>query len=442
MTRRPCPGLRSTRVVACCSMTANGTTQSFSTRSVLNAGALVFAASMILSVGGFVFHAVASRRLGVDDYGALYALISLYTIAGVPASLFSPVVTKYAAEFRALHDDSHVRGLIDLIVRAFGAFGLVYIVLGVALAVPIGSFLHVPGWEIPIVGVMAAIGILSSTLRSIGQGVHDYGAYGLSIASEGVGKVVALLIFSVVGLTIFRGVLSFAIGMLVGVVFVFFPLAKRYFRIGASSVSLDWQRILGTTAGAASLTLTMALIGFGDVLIVKHAFSPSEAGLYSVASLSAKVLLYFVGFVPAILIPQATHRHARGERTRRTLFAACVFVAVVSLAGVAAYRVFGALLLHLLVGPAFDAALPLLPTYAGAMAFLAMTNTLGSYALATHRLAFVVPLVVATIGTLAFIAAAHPSLAAVAQELLVGNIVMFSAVGVPLAIQGLQHIRK
>ena len=423
-------------------MTANGTAQSFSARSIVNAGALLFSATLILSVGGFVFHAIASRRLGVGDYGALYALISLYTIAVIPASLFSPVVTKYAAEFRALHDDSHVRGLIDLIVRAFGAFGLAYIALGLTLAFPIGTFLHIPGWEIPIVGVMAAIGILSSTLRAIGQGVHDYAAYGFSMATEGFGKVVVLLAFCLIGLTIFRGALSFAIGMFIGGLCIFVPLARRYFRIAASSVALDWKRILGTTAGAASLTLTMTLIGFGDVLIVKHAFPAAEAGLYSVASLSAKVLFYFVNFVPGILIPQATHRHARGERTRRTLFAACVFVAIVSLSGVVAYQLFGAVLLHTLSGRAFDAALPLLPTYAGAMAFLAITNTLGSYALATHRLAFAIPLVLATLGTLVLIAAVHPSLSAVVNELLLGTFVMFAALAVPLGVQGLQHIRK
>ncbi len=423
-------------------MAANGTVQTFSARSILNASALVFAASMILSGGGFVFHAIASRRLGVGDYGALYALVSLYAIAVTPASLFVPVVTKYAAEFRALHDDSHVRGLIDLILRAFGVFGLAYILVAVLLAKPIGTFLHLPGWEIPIVGVMAGVGILSAALRAIGQGVHDYSAYGLSMASEGIGKVVVLLAFAALGLTIFRGVLAFTLGILIGALFIFVPLGRRYFNVVRSKVTLDWRRILGTTAGAASLTLTMTLIGFGDVLIVKHAFPASEAGLYSAASLSAKILLYFVGFVPAILIPQATHRHARGERTRRTLGAACVFVAVVSLIGVAAYATLGSFVLHALVGHAFDAALSLLPVYAGAMAFLAMTNTLGSYALATHRLAFVVPLLVTTVATLAFIAVVHPSLAAVVNELLVGNIVMFTALGVPLGIQGIQHIRK
>ncbi|HET9031005.1 MAG TPA: hypothetical protein VFN49_12600, partial [Candidatus Aquilonibacter sp.] len=73
-------------------MTAGGPSQTFSLRSIFSAGALVFGASMILSVGGFAFHALASRRLGVEDYGALYALISLYGIAVIPSALFGPVL--------------------------------------------------------------------------------------------------------------------------------------------------------------------------------------------------------------------------------------------------------------------------------------------------------------------------------------------------------------
>src|SRR6202012_4347117 len=43
---------------------------------IVRQGVVVFAASMILNLGGFIFHAVASRRIGVVDYGVLYALIS------------------------------------------------------------------------------------------------------------------------------------------------------------------------------------------------------------------------------------------------------------------------------------------------------------------------------------------------------------------------------
>ena len=62
--------------------------------------------------------------------------------------------------------------------------------------------------------------------------------------------------------------------------------------------------------------------------------------------------------------------------------------------------------------------------------------------MSTHRLGFVVPLLLATIGTLAVIAFVHPTLAAVVWELAVGNIVMVLERSLlRLAIQGLREIR-
>ncbi len=396
---------------------------------------------MTLSVGGFLFHAIASRRLGVDAYGTFYALISLYTLVGFPVAVFAPVVTKYSAEFGALHDDAHVRGLIGLIVRIFVVVGAIYVVAGFALAIPLARYLHVAPWAIPIVGVMAAGGILSATMRAIGQGVHAYRAYAWSLAGEGVVKVVALALLAAIGLSTIGATSAFLVGIVAGAAIIAITLINKYRGIKPSAVLLDWRRIFATTTGAAVLTLTMAAMGFADVLVVKHAFSAQQAGLYSVASLCGKILLYFVGFVPAILIPQATHRHARGERTRKILLAAVLFISIVAVAGVLAFHYGGLLVLHVLTGHAFDAALPLLPGYAAAMAALAMTNGLGSYGLSTHRLAFVVPLLLATIGTLITIALVHPNLGAVVAELLIGNLVMVLAVAAPLAIQALRDAR-
>jgi len=396
---------------------------------------------MALSIGGFAFHAIASRKLGVDAYGTLYALISLYGLASLPVSVFTPVVTRYSAEFGALHDDAHVRGLIGFIMRVFVVLGAAYVIAGFTLAGPLASFLHVAPWEIPIVGVMSAVATLSSTMRAIGQGVHAYGAYTLSMASEGLFKVLALLVFVSIGLTTLGATGAFLCGMTAGAAFIALPLFKRYRGMTSAPVHLDWRRIFATTAGAAVLTLTMAAMGFADVLIVKHVFPANDAGLYSAASLCGKILLYFVGFVPAVLVPQVTHRHARGEQTRKILWGSVLFIAIVSAIGVLAFHYAGFLVLHILTGHAFDAALPLLPIYAAAMAALAMTYSLGSYGISTHRLAFVVPLLLATAGTLVLIALFHPTLMAVVDEMLVGNGVMALAVIVSLSIQGLRGTR-
>jgi hypothetical protein len=76
------------------------------------------------------------------------------------------------------------------------------------------------------------------------------------------------------------------------------------------------------------------------------------------------------------------------------------------------------------------------------MAALAMTNSLGSYGISTHRLGFALPLLVAVAGTLWTIAVVHPTLSAVVHELMIGNVVMIAVVGASLAIQGRKSLRR
>jgi hypothetical protein len=91
--------------------------------------------------------------------------------------------------------------------------------------------------------------------------------------------------------------------------------------------------------------------------------------------------------------------------------------------------------LHALVGHAFDAAAPLLVTYGTAMVLLALTNALTFYGIATHRLAFTVPLLVCTLGTLAAIALIHTTLGTVVEIMVVGNAVAALAVAISLTLQ-------
>lgn len=410
-------------------------------RDLLGSGILVFGSSMVLNVAGFVFHAVASRKLGVAEYGALYALISLYSLAAMPVLIFAPVIAKFAAEFRALHDERHVRGLAEMIGRTFAIVGVGYIVIAVVFARPFGAFLHVAPWGIVLVGLLSAAGIFTSAARSLAQGTHDFWSFARSTVAEGVGKVAILFAFALSGLTLLKSVVGFLLGLVVGSLLIVVPFVARFKKVDALPVVFDWPRIIQTTWGAAALAATSAIIGFADVVLVKHFFPAHEAGLYSAASLGGKILLYFVGFVPAVLIPHATDRFARGERTRETVWGALAFVAIAGCVGVIAYRLLGIYLLHALVGKEFDAALPLLVSYGIAMALMATTNTLGSYGLSTHRLAFAAPLLLGALGTLAAIAVWHATLATVVAELIAGNVVMLLLVALALSWQG-YHTRS
>lgn len=403
--------------------------------SLVRQGATVFGGSTVLGACGFLFQMIASRRLGVDAYGTFYTLISVVAIAGLPGALFSPVAVRYVAEFRALRDDRHVRGLAADLVRWASVAALAYVLLASALALPVASYLHVPVWALPVTGIIAAVGLGSAALRAIAQGTQEFTGFALSASAEGVAKVAGLAAFVLIGFGLLGGLLGFLTGGLCGLGAIAWWLARRYASVGPQRVRYDWRRIALSTAGSASMTLAMTLIGTVDVILVKHYFTAHEAGLYAAAALGGKALLFFVGFVPMVLLPRVTDHHARGERTRRVLFLSVSVLAGVALFGGIALKLFGAFFLHLLVGHTYDAALPLLLLYSFAMLALGLTNILALYGIATHRLAFGIPLVAGALATLLSIALLHPSLESVVLTLVVGNVLTCAAVAAALGMQ-------
>ncbi len=282
--------------------------------AMLKQSLLVFAASMVLNICGFVAHAVASRQLGVTVYGGLYALINAALIAALPAAFVAPVVAQLAAEFRALHDDAHLRGLTDGVAAGFAKLGVVYVVIAVCGAIPFARFLHVPFWSLPIVGLLAGVVLFVSALRAVAQGTQDFIGYALSNSIEGIAKVCGIAFLIAVGLRLGGGIVGFFLGPLGALIYLGVRLRRRYSGAQAHGIRYDWRRIVNAGAGAAAATIALALMGSADVVLVKHFFDPHAAGLYAAASLGGKILLYLVGFVSTVLLPAG----GRPPRSRRT----------------------------------------------------------------------------------------------------------------------------
>jgi O-antigen/teichoic acid export membrane protein len=405
------------------------------TSAIVKQSLLVFTAGTVLNVCGFAAHAVASRQLGVAAYGGLYALINAALIAALPVAFIAPVVAQLAAEFRALHDDGHLRGLTDSIAGGFAKLALLYLVVATAGMVPFAHFLHVPIWSLPFVGLIAGVALFVNALRAIAQGTQDFVGYGLSNAVEGIAKVIGIIALIAVGLRLGGAVIGFFLGPLCALIYLAARLKRRYAAAPTHRVRYDWRRILNAGAGAAAATIAIALMGSADVILVKHYFPEHAAGLYAAASLGGKMLLYLVGFVPTVLLPQAADRHARGARTREVLAGSLAMLVAVALCGLFIFYFFGLDVLHALVGHAFDAAAPLLVKYGLAMVLLALTNSLTFYGIATHRLAFTVPLLICTLGTLAAIVSFHSTLATVVEIMVLGNFAAALAVTISLFFQ-------
>ncbi len=408
----------------------------------LRHGALVMMAMTLGNLAAFGFHAVVSRHLGVASYGALYALVSFASLVTLPVGFLPTVVARYAAEFRSLTDDRHMRALTRFVAHLLAGVSLGFVLVLGALAVPLSRFLHVSPWLILPTALLAAASTISPMLRAVLQGEGDFNGFSLASGSEGFGKLFFGSAAAFAGLGTGFCLAGFAMGNVAGASISAVRLWRRLGGAQRVPFRIDWRRVMQTSGGAIAIAVATAVLTSSDVILVKHYFPAHLAGLYAAASLGGKIMLFAVGFASAVLLPKATQRHARGERTRGALTGAGTMLAVVSAVGLLLVAIAGPLILRALVGIQFVQAAPLLFDYAVAMTLLAATNLLASYALAVHRLTFMIPLVVTSLAEPFGISLFHATLQQVIVVLIVANALALAATALALYIDSLNERRS
>ncbi len=385
-------------------------------------GLMIFAASMIVNVLGYLYHSLNSRRLGVDGYGVLSALNAAYMISLVVPAILATVVVKYASEFRALEDVERLNALGRAVTKYVGAGALLAIALGSLLVVPASRFLHIADlWAIELIVLVIGFTMLLGVLRGVLQGVENFRGFALSTMLESLLKTALGVGCVYAGLGVVGGLEGWLTGTLVALAYTLWAVLWPHRSTARVGLRLDLRRLVQTSANVALSILLVTSLGYSDVLLVKHYADATTAGLYGALSLSGKMLFFLVAFVPTVVLPKASHRAAGGHSALPLLLLAVGSVVVLAGSGLLIYFAFPSLVITLLAGKAFASAAPLVFPYGIATVFLAVLNAVVFYKMAIHRFDFLVPLALVAVAEVVGIALRHDSLAHVVQVLIAAN---------------------
>ncbi len=389
----------------------------------LRHSAVVFGASLLINMLGYAFHFAISRRIGVVAYGVLSALNAGYMIALTLAAILTTVVVKYAAELHTQPDGAARLGAFVHRLAAFCAAASATCLAGGLLALrPIASFLHVTDLRavaltIAIIGLTVA----SAPMRAVFQGIEDFVTFSWLALCESAVKAAAGIALVYAGFGVAGAFGGWLGGTVLSLGITTFVLLWRFRSSPKTALDLDLRRLLATTANVAAATALLGIISYVDVLIVKHYADPTTAGLYGALALSGKILLFFVAFVPTIVLPKAARLALAGRSPLPVLMQAAAVVVAISAAGLCVYALAPGTIVTTLAGASFAGAAPYVLPYGVAMVLLAMLNVVVTYKMGIHRFDFIAPLAIVAAGEIVGIALHHRTLSDVISVLIVVN---------------------
>lgn len=385
----------------------------------------VFLASMIVNVSNYLFHIYMSRSLGPADYGILASLFSLLMIVSVPAGTLQTVITKYTSNFKAHKELAKIKMLLIALFTRVSLFGLAGFVLFIFARRYIASFLHI-STTIPVIilGIALMLAIVSPLLLGVLQGLQKFGHFAVTGIIGALAKLLLGILLVYLGWKVNGAVLGVTLGSLAGILFAIIPL-RPIIKQHQSSCDFNPPQIYGYFLPVAAMLLCLMMLTNVDIILVKHFYSPSQAGNYAAASILAKIIFYLPGAIGIVMFPKTSELHALGEKSMLVLKKSLVYGVVLCGSTLVLYFTIPAFVVKVLFGKQYSSIIPLMGIFGSAMFFFSLANILFLYQLSVHRLKFLWILIIGTLLEIILIVLFHTSLLQVILILLIVGLFLF-----------------
>jgi O-antigen/teichoic acid export membrane protein len=411
--------------------------QTLLVRPGLRQGVAMFAATSLANVLDYAYNVAMGRLLSTDGYGVLVALQAVLQIASVSLVVVRTVTARYAAEFLAREQLSRAGDFFWSALRTAALWGAIVALSMGLLSGPMARLLHIPT-AVPVLITAAALWplMLKPVLGGALQGLQRFGALGAFQVAHAAFRLVLGLLLVKCGLDAVGALTALPVGTLgtalLGLVLLGSVLWQR---TGDSHqlASSDVSRYAGATV--LGLVSFAALVNM-DALVVKHYFSPTEAGTYSMAVTLGKIVIFLPAAFAVVLFPKSAERHVQRRDSSRLLRLSLAVTALPCAGLAAAYFAAPDFILKAVFDAENPFAGPVLGLVALAMTGYALVNVWLSYFLSVEQSGFVYALPVVVAAQFALLTIFHASLTQVAV------VVALTSAGVLAVAEAWFHFHK
>lgn len=288
---------------------------------------VILIGTLLANVFNFGYNLFMSNSLRPADYGTLASLISLITLATIPASALVPTVVNFAATYFANDEKDKIKGLFHTI-GIFIAFVSLFVLMGAFfLSGPIGKFFNIHNiFLIILAAVTVFIGFNSTVTFAFLQARLSFGFISLTNLLGAMAKLILGILLIMVGFSVTGAMWAFLLSFLIPYIISFFPLRFLFDR-RATKLHISYRDLI-----SYGLPTTIALLGITslvttDIILIKHFWDPKAAGIYSGLSLVGRVIFFLSAPIGTVMFPLITQKHARKENYFNTFLLAVGLVA-------------------------------------------------------------------------------------------------------------------
>jgi O-antigen/teichoic acid export membrane protein len=396
--------------------------------SFLRHNAIFFVGSGLVSFLNYLYYPVLGRLLTPADFGEVQAIVSFFLQTGVFLQVLTLVTIGVVKRYPA---GAQRAGLLAELERLALWVSLILLIPALAFSPWMQSFLHFHSpWPFILLALSVPLAIPAAFRNAFIQSQQRFGLLsGAGLIGAG-SKLILSTGFVLVGLRSVGAIMGIVLAQVLSLLYAIF-WARR---LGGPGMS--WRpgrpnlKLIRPELRYAGLVLITALainvLLSVDIIVVKHYFSPHEAGLYAGIATIARIIYFLTGPLAGVLIAtvvlgQTVHNRAL---VRRSL----ALVTFLGGSALIAFTLWPGFIISLLLGDTYTEQMSLLPPLSLAIFLLSIVNLLVYYHVALRHTRIVFAALTGLVVTMGLILVQHDTLEAVVTSLIQGSFLLLALV--------------
>ncbi len=311
----------------------------------------IFLGAMVSNVLAFFLNLFLARNLSYGDYAIFASLLSLITLAAIPASSINTIIVKFATDYFARKQEHKLKTLYVTFLKFIVFICIAIIAFSFALGSPIRNFLNLDSnLYVIATGLTVCSFYLLVLNNAFLQSLMKFRFISLISAIGGVLKLIIGVVFVFLGYKAYGGIGAIFFMTFAMFILAFIPLLKILRLKQSEKISLNTKEILKYSVPAFITVLFLTSFTSTDVILAKHFFNPHLAGFYAGLSLVGKVIFYFTAPIPTVMFPLLVKRFAVGKNFNNLFYLALALVILPSVLITAFYFIFPNFVVKLFLG--------------------------------------------------------------------------------------------
>ena len=275
---------------------------------IVRGSAILLLSTGLVAVTNLFYNILLARSLGASSFGHASALYTLLMMVTAITLSFQIVTSKFIAR----SSDAIVRAQIyATLLRRAWQVGLGVVLVLVAASAYLKSYFNLPAQrDLVLLAIAAGVYIPLGVRRGRMQGCYSFSGLAINVVVEVAVKLGGALLFLHLGMGV-TGVMMAVLLSIIAAYVAGWP-GPQY----TASRGLVKIAPFGEGMQAVSYFVGQVILSNLDILLVKHFFPASQAGIYAAVALVGRVVFMLSWSVVSSMFPvAASHAHPRTGRS-------------------------------------------------------------------------------------------------------------------------------